>query len=37
LFGREATLETSSLSDIIGRAYKLTSTELRVRVAQAWE
>jgi DNA-binding CsgD family transcriptional regulator len=33
LFIRKATLETSSLSDIIGRAYKLTPTELRVLLA----
>jgi DNA-binding CsgD family transcriptional regulator len=33
LFIRKATLQTSSLSDIIGRAYKLTPTELRVLLA----
>jgi DNA-binding CsgD family transcriptional regulator/PAS domain-containing protein len=33
LFIRKAVLQTSSLSDIIGRAYKLTPTELRVLLA----
>jgi DNA-binding CsgD family transcriptional regulator len=33
LFIRKATLQTSSLSGMIGRAYKLTPTELRVLLA----
>lgn len=33
LFIRKAMLQTSSLSDMIGRAYKLTPTELRVLLA----